>query len=44
MRQYNMPMGEDKDIKEATETIKKMFIISLGNREELSKLVDNYMV
>ena len=39
-----MPMDEDKDINEATETIKKMFIISLGNREELSKLVDNYMV
>ena len=44
MRIYKMRMSEDEDLKEVTETIKKMFVNSLGNREEFSKLVDKYLV
>lgn len=41
---YKNRMSEDEDLKDVTETIKKMFKDSLGNREEFSKLVDKYLV
>jgi len=41
---YKKRMSEDEDLKNVTETIKKMFVNSLGNREEFSKLVDKYLV